>query len=75
MIHMKPSPAVSEFNILLAALAKNKHYYYVISLCAKMGSVGLRRDFLTLNVLMSCFCSVKTVSNGLWLWAVFSEMA
>ncbi|KAK3185103.1 hypothetical protein Dsin_032389 [Dipteronia sinensis] len=56
MIHMQPTPLMSSFGILLTAL--------VISLHARMNSVGLVPNFITLNILINCFCKMSRVSDA-----------
>lgn len=55
---------MSSFNYLLGALSKNKHYSSVISLCQRMNLTGLLPDFITLNILLNCFCNLNRVCDG-----------
>ena len=64
MLSLQPTPPMSSFNYLLGALSKNKHYSSVISLCQRMNLTGLLPDFITLNILLNCFCNLNRVCDG-----------
>ncbi|KAL5789288.1 hypothetical protein ACOSQ2_004176 [Xanthoceras sorbifolium] len=64
MIHLQPIPPMACFSILFAALVKNKHYGYVISLQKKLNSVGLVPNLITSNILINCFSKMGRVGNG-----------
>lgn len=65
MIHTKPTPSVSSFNLLSGALSKKRHYSHVVVMFAKMGSVCLFRDLYTWNICWIVFAVYEESPMGL----------
>ncbi|KAH9753505.1 pentatricopeptide repeat-containing protein [Citrus sinensis] len=64
MIHMQPTPFMPSFNSLLGALAGKKYYVNFICLSERLNTIGLLPDFVSLNILMNCFCKMIGVSDA-----------
>ena len=56
MLHMRPLPSINNFNHVLSAIARLKHYPIVISQIKRIKSFGISPDVYTLNILANCFC-------------------
>ncbi|PHU22700.1 hypothetical protein BC332_07807 [Capsicum chinense] len=66
-ILITPRPSYTSLEKFLksdCALAETKHYKDVISLCNRMVGVNCATDFITLNILVNSFCSLKQVGFG-----------
>lgn len=64
MIHMQPTPLMPSFNSLLCELAGKKYYVNFICLYERLNTIGLLPDFVSLNILMNCFCKMNGVSDA-----------
>ncbi|KAL2535737.1 pentatricopeptide repeat-containing protein-like [Forsythia ovata] len=64
MLQIKPSPPISSFNKLMGAVAKTKNYQDVIFMYHRMVVADLLPDYITLNILINCYCSLKMVDLG-----------
>ncbi|KAK9024545.1 hypothetical protein V6N11_004703 [Hibiscus sabdariffa] len=64
MIGMYPKPSIVEFNKLLAAIVRMKHYAIVVSLCTRMELLGVSLDVYSFNILINCFCQLGRVDFG-----------
>ena len=64
MLHMRPLPSIDDFNHMLGAIARMKHYSVVVTLIKQMGSLGVSPDVYTVNVLINCFCCLNRVDFG-----------
>nr|XP_017224897.1 PREDICTED: pentatricopeptide repeat-containing protein At4g26800-like [Daucus carota subsp. sativus] len=69
MLLMKPLPTVIDFNQLLAALVKMKHYSVAVSLFRKMRVESIAVDIFTFNTLINCFCHLNRVDFAFSLLA------
>uniref|UniRef100_A0A2N9GIN2 H(+)-exporting diphosphatase n=1 Tax=Fagus sylvatica TaxID=28930 RepID=A0A2N9GIN2_FAGSY len=64
MLHMCPLPSILDFNQLLGAIVRMKHYSEVITLIREIESLGISPDVYTLTVLINCFCHLNRVDFG-----------
>jgi pentatricopeptide repeat protein len=65
MLHRKPRPCIIQFNKLLSAIVKMRHYHdAVISLSKQMELAGLSPDTYTLHMLINCFFQLQRVDLG-----------
>ena len=69
MLRMKPLPTLIDFNQLLAALVKMKHYSAAVSVFSKMCSCNIAVDIVTYNTTINCCCHLKRVDYGFALLA------
>ncbi|KAL4332287.1 hypothetical protein GQ457_07G015290 [Hibiscus cannabinus] len=64
MVDKYPKPPIVEFNKLLAAVVRMKHYAVVVSMCSRMELVGVSHDVYSLSILINCFCQLGGVGFG-----------
>lgn len=50
MFHMHPLPSLVQFNSLLSAIVRMKHYGTVVSVSKQMELYGIKHDVYTLNI-------------------------
>ncbi|MBA0567073.1 hypothetical protein Golob_011833, partial [Gossypium lobatum] len=58
MIDKYPKPSIVEFNKLLGAIVRMKHYAIVVSMYRRIDLLGVSRDVYSLNILINCFCQL-----------------
>lgn len=64
MLHTQPPPPISSFNPLLITVAKGKMYQDLIFMCNRMAEANLLPDFVGMNVLLNCYCALKSAGLG-----------
>ena len=74
MLHMHPLPFIVDFNKLLAAIPRMKHYSLPISLIKRMESFGISPNVYTLTVLINCFCHLNRVDFGFSILATILKL-
>ena len=74
MLHTRPLPSISDFNRVLGAIARMKHYPVVISLIKQIKSFGIYPDVYTLNILINCFCHLNRVDFGFSVLATILKL-
>ena len=74
MLHMHPLPSVVDFNHLLAAIPRMKHYTLPISLIKRMELFGISPNVYTLTVLINCFCHLNRVDFGFSVLATILKL-
>ncbi|GAU20817.1 hypothetical protein TSUD_133020 [Trifolium subterraneum] len=60
MLDINPTPSSSVFEIgkMLGSLVRNKQFQTAISLSHQMELNGIQPNFVTLNILLNCFCQL-----------------
>ncbi|GAU11086.1 hypothetical protein TSUD_197100 [Trifolium subterraneum] len=60
MLDINPTPSSSVFEIgkMLGSLVRNKQFHTAISLSHQMELNGIQPNFVTLNILLNCFCQL-----------------
>ena len=74
MLHMCPLPYIVDFNRILGAITRMKHYPLVITLFKQMGSSGIAPSLPTLNILINCFGHMNGVDFGFSILATILKL-
>ncbi|XP_030956702.1 pentatricopeptide repeat-containing protein At1g12775, mitochondrial-like [Quercus lobata] len=74
MLHMRPLPYIVDFNRILGAITRMKHYPLVITLFKQMGSSGIAPSLPTLNTLINCFGHLNRVDFGFSVLATILKL-
>ncbi|KAH1097589.1 hypothetical protein J1N35_014510 [Gossypium stocksii] len=65
MIEKYPKPSVMEFNKLLGAIIKMKHYAIVVSKYRRIELLGVSHNVYSMSILINCFCQLGRIDFGL----------
>ncbi|KAK8358765.1 hypothetical protein V6Z12_A04G045500 [Gossypium hirsutum] len=65
MIEKYPMPSIVEFNKLLGAIVKMKHYLIVVSKYRRIELLGVSHDVYSMSILINCFCQLGRIDFGL----------
>ncbi|KAF7813489.1 pentatricopeptide repeat-containing protein [Senna tora] len=55
LLHLRPLPSVVQFNKILGAIVKMKHYPTAISLSSRAESKGITPSLVFMNILINCY--------------------
>ncbi|KAG8492304.1 hypothetical protein CXB51_009823 [Gossypium anomalum] len=64
MIEKYLKPSIVEFNKLLGAIVRMKHYAIVVSMCRWIELLGVSHDVYSLSILINCFCQLDRIDFG-----------
>ncbi|KAK9016819.1 hypothetical protein V6N11_079312 [Hibiscus sabdariffa] len=64
MIGKYPKPSIVEFNKLLGAIVRMKHYAIVVSMYSRLEIVGISHYAYSLSILTNCFCQLGQIDFG-----------
>lgn len=68
LVAMNHLPSIVTLSHLLNSLSKIGCYSDVITRCKKMNDIGIQPCFLTLNILINCYCQLKETGYGFSLF-------
>ncbi|KAH1047013.1 hypothetical protein J1N35_037797 [Gossypium stocksii] len=64
MIDKYPRPSVVEFNKLLGAIVRMKHYAIVVSMYSQIELLGVPHNVYSFNILVNCYCQLGHIDFG-----------
>ncbi|XP_028756689.1 pentatricopeptide repeat-containing protein At1g63080, mitochondrial-like [Neltuma alba] len=64
LLSMTPPPSIIEIDKILGSLAKTNHSTTAISLYAQAELKGFKPSFVTLNILINCYCHVGDITSA-----------
>ncbi|TYG71636.1 hypothetical protein ES288_D05G413200v1 [Gossypium darwinii] len=64
LIEKYPKPSIVEFNKLLGAIVKTKHYAIVVSKYRQIELLGASHNVYSMNILINCFCQLGRIDFG-----------
>ncbi|KAI5678574.1 hypothetical protein M9H77_09524 [Catharanthus roseus] len=71
MVRRRPLPSAIQFNKLLGAFVKMKHYSTAICLVKKILTIPLPFDHCTLNIMINCYSHLNLIEFGYSVLAIF----